>query len=107
MRFLREATRRPFRISVGQCAGTTIRSPWRRRSRSPLAQLLASSSKHQAKALRRPQQRRPSVLVAFVDEVLGSETCKLVPFAQFDDSVYGRANRLEVLFAVGLKRLLC
>src|SRR5579885_2071246 len=50
MRFLREAAKRPFRISVGQWAGTTIRSPWRKRSRSPSVQLLASSSKHQAKA---------------------------------------------------------
>jgi hypothetical protein len=43
--------------------------------------------------------------VAFVDEVLRAKTCELVPFAQLEDSVDGRASRLETLFAYGIKDL--
>ena len=48
---------------------------------------------------------RPPVLVAFVYEVLGSKTCELVPFAQLEDSLDGRANQLKTLFARGFMRL--
>lgn len=43
--------------------------------------------------------------MAFVDEVLCSKTCELVSFAQLQDSVDGRANRLKTLFASGFNRL--
>jgi hypothetical protein len=38
-------------------------------------------------------------------EVLRSKTCEPVPFAQLEDSLDGRANRLETPFACSIKRL--
>jgi len=55
--------------------------------------------------LSKPQRKRPSVLTAFVDEVLGSKTCELAAFAQLKKPVYRRANRLKTSFTGGTERL--
>ena len=53
----------------------------------------------------RPQQKRPSVFVAFVDEVFEPKTCELVPFAQLPNSIDGMANGFSARAVRCVKRL--
>src|SRR5208337_792041 len=55
---------------------------------------------------RRPQRRRPSVLVTFVNEVLSFQTAERVLLPQLADSVDGLANGLQESFPSGANCLL-
>lgn len=56
---------------------------------------------------RRPRRRRPSVIVALVYKVLGSNASELVSFAQLKNSVNGRRNRLTPSVAENVRHLPC
>src|SRR5690349_19892157 len=106
----------PRCVSCGKRLGVRLRSQWASgpelqsdhlRANAPEvhpSNYLLRPQSTRLRPLRRPPRKSPSVLVAFVDEVLRPKACELVPFAQLQDSIDGRASRLA-LFACRLKRL--
>ncbi|SRR6266478_5344755 len=87
MRFLRTPIKSAFATSAAQCAGTMIRSPCRKVRETLRSTLSLRLQNTKPEPPKRPQERRPSVLMTLVDQVLGSQTTERVLLPQLADSV--------------------